>query len=185
MTELARLRYHGDAAERARVVLASATEGLPQLDHRGAVPSGIHRVDLAEVVERFGTENDARKALTQQLARHLRDLRPAVAGVVIGGSWLSAKPVPGDVDVDWIARRGALTDWHLNRVHAWRPRQAGIDGIDALSENLWARHHVGGQAGESVLEFLMRGRDGAGRGVALVPSSSFRDGFRAVRLLVR
>ena len=42
---------------------------LPDFDGRGDLPDGLHRATLAEVVERFGLESEARRRVTAVLER--------------------------------------------------------------------------------------------------------------------
>lgn len=78
---------------------------LPQLEeHTGALPSGRYRVDQNTFKDRFGSSNPRRAELwnhwetaTQILRSHI-----PVCAAWIGGSYLTSKPEPGDIDCVYV-----------------------------------------------------------------------------------
>ena len=78
---------------------------LPLLDAEGFLPPGLHLADEAEVSRVFGAVTPARQALMRQLSGWLGRARAVEARRwAVGGSFVTAKPVPGDVDVVcWVA----------------------------------------------------------------------------------
>ena len=64
----------------------------------GALPPGIHEATWVEVVGRFGT-NDRRRELLQGMREALLHLaRVGCRRIYLGGSFITAKEMPGDWD---------------------------------------------------------------------------------------
>lgn len=75
---------------------------IPAFDHAGQLPAGVHEAEWAEVVERFG-RTKRRRTLLAGLGDALRLLRAAGCNAVyLGGSFVTAKPVPADFDAAWV-----------------------------------------------------------------------------------
>ena len=68
---------------------------------QGDLPSGVHQATLAEVVERFGYGAPERVRVTERLQRviTLAQETGKLERVFIWGSYVTAKPDPGDVDL--------------------------------------------------------------------------------------
>lgn len=89
---------------------------IPQLDSDGFLPPGRYRTDLNEVKQRFvaGAKSEPpslRDDLWTDLERCIKFTQQAageVAALWVGGSFLSAKPKPGDVDVVFIIDQALL-----------------------------------------------------------------------------
>jgi hypothetical protein len=79
---------------------------LPPFNESGDLPDDIHKVTLAEVVTRFGGYNDQRRELTKRLERihQLATATGALDRLIVFGSYITAKPEPGDVDVVLVMR---------------------------------------------------------------------------------
>ena len=73
----------------------------PAFDNNGDLPIGIHQATLTEILQHFGTGTGQRKLLGQQLERiyMLASSTGQVARFVVFGSFVTAKPSPGDVDI--------------------------------------------------------------------------------------
>ena len=73
----------------------------PAFDNNGDLPIGIHQATLTEILQHFGTGTEQRKRLGQQLERiyMLTSSTGQVARFVVFGSFVTAKPSPGDVDI--------------------------------------------------------------------------------------
>ena len=73
---------------------------LPNLRPDGFLPPGLHLVNLDEIKRRFGQETLQRQALFErlqlfvELANYVQARR-----LFVNGSYVTAKPNPGDVDV--------------------------------------------------------------------------------------
>ena len=83
-------------------------DSLPAFTGRGTLPPGIHTVTWREFQRRFGY-NSRRRELIRGLRRACRWLRKAgCRSIFIGGSFVTSKPLPGDIDVCWSSSE---TDW--------------------------------------------------------------------------
>ena len=73
----------------------------PEFDHNGDLPVGIHEATLDEVLQHFGTGTVQRRLIGQRLERIYRLVSNTgqVARFVVFGSFVTAKPDPGDVDI--------------------------------------------------------------------------------------
>ena len=73
----------------------------PAFDNDGDLPVGIHQATLAETLQHFGAGTSQRKRVGQQL-EHIFKLASStgrVARFIVFGSFVTAKPAPGDVDI--------------------------------------------------------------------------------------
>ena len=73
----------------------------PEFDEHGDLPVGIYRATLAQVIERFGSRTPQRRIVAQRLTR-IYDLAHGtgqLARFIIYGSFVTAKPLPNDVDI--------------------------------------------------------------------------------------
>lgn len=175
-------------ARAARALAVANTAGLPMLTADGALPAGVHAATHGEFLSRFGG-TPRRHLLIRELRESLAALRTAgVDAVVVGGSFVGAKPVPGDIDMSWLPN--SRTDERAVR-RAVRRAAARTPGI-----SVFPAHHVvsnaptlkGAVPGESFLEFFQHDRTGAPRGSvllstaddaldALQPASAIRHGI--------
>ena len=73
----------------------------PEFDDNGDLPAGVHQATLTEILQNFGTENAQRIRLGQRLERiyTLVNSTGKVARFIVFGSFVTAKPIPGDVDI--------------------------------------------------------------------------------------
>jgi hypothetical protein len=76
---------------------------IPDLDGAGLLPPGIHDCTADEVRVRFGAfqGTDRRCRLYQKLDTYIREALDTgmVAELIIDGSFVTAKPDPGDIDL--------------------------------------------------------------------------------------
>ena len=74
---------------------------LPTLNFQGDLPEGLHKANLAEIIERFGSGSEARQDATAvlQLIHQLATKTGKLERFVIFGSYITAKAEPRDVDV--------------------------------------------------------------------------------------
>lgn len=73
---------------------------LPPLDARGLLPQGVHQCTWTDIEQVF-CDNAHRASRYERLQDFVRDELRAVAsglGLVLGGSFFSDKPHPGDID---------------------------------------------------------------------------------------
>ncbi len=73
----------------------------PAFNSDGDLPIGIHQATLNEILQYFGTGTLQRELVGQQLERIfiLANSIGQVARFIVFGSFVTAKPIPGDVDV--------------------------------------------------------------------------------------
>lgn len=73
----------------------------PTFDNEGDLPVGIHQATLTEILQHFSTGPEERKLIGQRLERIfiLAHSTGKVARFIVFGSFVTAKPVPGDVDI--------------------------------------------------------------------------------------
>lgn len=73
----------------------------PAFNNKGDLPVGIHSATLSEILQHFGTGTTQREFLGNQL-EHIYTLASStkqVARFIVFGSFVTAKPVPGDIDI--------------------------------------------------------------------------------------
>ena len=73
----------------------------PAFDNNGDLPIEIHQATLTEILQHFGTGTRQRELIGQRL-EHIFMLAHStgkVARFIVFGSFITAKPVPGDVDI--------------------------------------------------------------------------------------
>jgi len=73
---------------------------IPPLDEHGFLPAGLHLASLEQIEAQFGVITEVRRDLYRRLAEYV-DLARHVGAhrIFIGGSFVSSKPEPGDVDI--------------------------------------------------------------------------------------
>jgi hypothetical protein len=89
-------------ARRPRGVITASNRGrLLRFNSRGRLPHGIHTVTWQEFSKRFAF-NPERQKLLRGLLRAIRLLQKVGCRTIyIGGSFVTTKPFPTDVDVVW------------------------------------------------------------------------------------
>ncbi len=74
---------------------------LPDFNSEGDLPPGIHKATLAGVIEHFGKGTLQRRIMARRL-EHIYNLASQTSHLrrfIIFGSFVTAKPDPGDVDI--------------------------------------------------------------------------------------
>ena len=100
------------------------TEGLPAFDRAGYLPAGMHGASFPDFAARYGGSSRRRK-LVGRLEIALADLHAAGwSRVYIGGSFVSDKAKPGDVDI--LVPRQAGVEWTTLFSVAKRERAADL-----------------------------------------------------------
>ena len=79
---------------------------IPEFDHRGELPVGIHRATLDEVQARFAGNTPQRRLVTTRLVRifDLARRTGKLERMIIFGSYVTATPDPNDVDIILVMR---------------------------------------------------------------------------------
>ena len=73
----------------------------PAFNRDGDLPVGVHQATLTEILRHFGTTTRQRELIGQRLERifRLAHSTQKVSRFIVFGSFITTKPVPGDVDV--------------------------------------------------------------------------------------
>ena len=74
---------------------------IPNLNHNGELPIGIHKATIDEVVDQFGSGTLQRERITIRLQKIYKIVKDTgkLQRLLIFGSYITAKPEPNDVDV--------------------------------------------------------------------------------------
>lgn len=133
---------------------------IPPLNSTGLLPPGVHSATLEEVRQHFASfqGSDRRIQLFRRLGGLVTELRRSgkFSAIVIDGSFVTAKPVPEDIDIiitlrpdhDWSVELGA-TDYALVSRREVR-RRFGFDALLAIEH---------GREYERYVEFFGRVRE--------------------------
>ena len=142
---------------------------IPEFDHNGNLPPGVHDASIEDIGRRF-VWNRARRMLFAGLARALSNLAlGGVRYVWIGGSFVTSKGEPNDVDGCWEYERRVVVD-KLDPVFldVDPPREAMRRkyGVDFLILGTPLVDRTAG--GRRIEEFFQVDRDGRAKGVVRV-----------------
>jgi hypothetical protein len=79
---------------------------LPPFEPDGDLPQGLHQAHLTEFFTRFGRGTAQRERVAARLRQAFDLVRPLeiVSRVIVWGSFVTAKPDPGDADILWVTR---------------------------------------------------------------------------------
>jgi len=134
---------------------------IPELRPDGYLPEGLFVATEAEVEAAFGTVNVRRQTLMRRLSYFLQLARAAGAlRFFVNGSFVTAKPEPGDIDVvclvpaGWSAETSVATRELYEVALARLPKELFI----AYSESRW----------DQWVEFFSRTREPDGRHKGIV-----------------
>ena len=151
---------------------AADVRGLPAAAAGGDLPAGIHAATWGEFNARFGG-SPARSRLLAQLRPALDAMHGAgVPAVVIGGSFVTGKVDPNDIDMGWLARddvhpldvRRAIGSVGEHDIQAFR----GYNIVDGAADMPGAR------AGVTFIELFQLDKAGARRGAVLLSTTPER-----------
>lgn len=87
---------------------------------QGDLPSGVHRATLAELLEGFGHGTPVRIIVTGRLQRiiALAQGTGKLERVFIWGSYVTAKPDPGDIDLFLVMSSDFASDDYTGDMHS-------------------------------------------------------------------
>lgn len=159
------------ARERARDAVATAAPGVPAFNAVGDLPVGVYSTTWGDFAARFNT--------TPRRADLLAQLRPALdalgrAGVtqaIVGGSFVTAKPAPGDIDLAFLANGSTGVADAQQALVRLGDAAAEVHAYPADSLLVEAPTLPGVRPGINVLEFFQRSREGRDRGVVVLPTA--------------
>ena len=129
---------------------------IPPFGPRGNLPPGVHAARWPEFAARFGG-TDRRRRLLAGLAAALRNLRDAGCALAyMDGSFVTAKPEPGDFDACWgiAGVEPGLLDPALLDFSDGRAAQKARFGGELFPAEL-----PEGASGRTFLEFFQTDRD--------------------------
>jgi hypothetical protein len=137
---------------------------LAKHDADGFLPEGLHVTTWTEFVERFGG-TARRTALLARLRPALLHLAQAgCPAVLVGGSFVTTKARPMDVDLVWSVEGVAIEKLH--------PMFLGPDGLPAIKAlfgaDLFPSILMEADSQEAFAEFFQHTRDGRRVGVVVV-----------------
>jgi hypothetical protein len=141
--------------------LRAASPSIPALDKWGFLPEGVHIAPAAEVIERFGRFTPRRESLGADLGALLRRAkRMGAESMVIGGSFVSDAPTPGDLDVVFVLESNPSMPTVASDAEAILAYVASGKSTFVATE---------GQSLETWLSFLSNAHLGSPRGVIRIP----------------
>jgi hypothetical protein len=140
----------------------------PDFNEDGDLPPGIYRASLAEVIEHFGQNTPQRQIMAHRL-EHIYTLAIGtgyLARFIIFGSFVTAKPHPGDVDVFLLMEN----TFDVSRVSG----EAALIFDHAVTQNyegasvFWIRRLAAFGGEEAMVAHWQLKRDGNQRGIVEV-----------------
>lgn len=143
-----------------------SSSALPAFNSQGYLPKGIHAATWEQFIAHFGY-NAKRQRLLSGLRAAIWFLQQAGCQTIyVGGSFVTRKQTPGDIDVLW---EGAATDWrYLRQVapvffDATSARQKRIFGGEFFPDE-----GIEVESNLTFLEFFQRTRRGRPRGIVRI-----------------
>ncbi|HST23291.1 MAG TPA: hypothetical protein VLR90_19360 [Blastocatellia bacterium] len=144
---------------------------LPEFNFDGNLPPGVHHASLIEIENRFGefTISDHRIRLFSKFKQlvEMAKFSGVVKRIIIGGSFVSAKPVPNDIDVVIVLAKDVEIETLAHNQHVVADRDAlrrvlRGDDIDPKV----VREETPGM--QTIIEFFQSNRDNKAVGVVEV-----------------
>ncbi len=142
----------------------------PEFDNNGDLPEGIYQATLTEVLQYFGTGTVRRRMVGQRLERiyKLASSTGHVVRFVVFGSFVTAKPNPGDVDIFMLMEDSFDSSGVRGEAAAVFDHLA-VQNVEGASV-FWIRQQaaIGGE--QEVVEYWQIKRDKSRRGIVEVIS---------------
>ncbi len=140
----------------------------PEFDDNGDLPVGIHQGTLAEVLQHFGTGNVQRRLMGQRLERihKLTTSMGQAARFVVFGSFVTAKPAPGDVDI-FLLMENSFDANQVQREAAVIFDHLAVQTVEGASV-FWIRRLAATGGEQQALEHWQLKRDKTRRGISEV-----------------
>ena len=143
-------------------------EKWPEFDDNGDLPIGIYQATLTEILQNFGTENAQRIRLGQRLERiyTLANNTGKVAKFIVFGSFVTAKPIPGDIDIFLLME----DSFNINQVSG----EAALIFDNEKAQNVlgasvfWIRKLAAIRGEKEAVEYWQIKRDNTRRGIVEV-----------------
>jgi len=137
----------------------------PDFNENGDLPPGIHQATLAEVINHFGQGTPQRQIMARRL-EHIYTLAAStghLARFVIFGSFITAKPDPGDVDIFLLMEN----TFDVSQVSG----EAALIFDHVVTQNyegasiFWIRRLAALEGEEATVAYWQLKRDGSQRGI--------------------
>lgn len=142
----------------------------PEFDINGDLPGGIHQATLTEVVQYFGTGTVQRRLVAQRLKRiyKLASSTGQVVRFIVFGSFVTAKPDPGDVDI-FMLMEDVFDSSGIRGEAAVIFDHLAVQNVEGASV-FWIRRQaaIGGE--QKAVEYWQTKRDKTRRGIVEVIS---------------
>ena len=143
-------------------------EKWPEFDDNGDLPIGIYQATLTEILQNFGTKNVQRVSVGQRLERiyTLANNTGKVAKFIVFGSFVTAKPIPGDIDIFLLME----DSFNINQVSG----EAALIFDNEKAQNVlgasvfWIRKLAAIRGEKEAVEYWQIKRDNTRRGIVEV-----------------
>jgi hypothetical protein len=143
----------------------------PEFDTNGDLPVGIHQATLTEVLQYFGTGTVQRRLVAQRLERiyKLASSTGQVVRFIVFGSFVTAKPYPGDVDI-FMLMEDLFDSSGIRGEAAVIFDHLAVQNVEGASV-FWIRRQaaIGGE--QKAVEYWQTKRDKTRRGIVEVISN--------------
>jgi len=140
----------------------------PEFNASGDLPPGIHRASPREVIAHFGQGSPQRRVVAQRLARiyALAFGTGHLARFIVFGSFVTAKPDPGDVDI-FLLMENTFDTSHLSGETALIFDHVAAQNCEGASI-FWIRGLAALGGEQASVEHWQIKRDGTKRGIVEV-----------------
>ena len=140
----------------------------PEFDSNGDLPIGIHQATLPEILQHFGTGTVQRYLLGQRLERiyALANNTREVARFIVFGSFVTATPAPGDVDIFLLMEDSFDVDQVSGEVSVIFDHQEAQNVLGASV--FWIRRLAAIDGEQEAVEYWQIKRDNTQRGIVEV-----------------
>jgi len=140
----------------------------PNFNQNGDLPLGIHQATLADVLDHFGIGTPQRRIVARRLERicTLAFGTSLVARFIIFGSFITAKPDPGDVDI-FMLMDDAFDTSQLSGEMALIFDHVATQNYEGASV-FWMRRLAALEGEEAAVAHWQLKRDGTKRGIVEV-----------------
>jgi hypothetical protein len=145
---------------------------IPALTASGDLPAGVHEATLAEVIDAFGSGSLERVGIANRL-RAIHRLATSTGKVrrfVVFGSFITAKPAPGDVDLFLLMEDDFAVDGVTGEAAMVFDHAVAQDRLGASLFWMRAIAALGGE--RAAVEYWQVTRDGGRRGIVEIVEPS-------------
>ena len=140
----------------------------PDFNDEGNLPPGIYQATLAEVIDHFGKDTPQRRIIARRL-EHIYTLAVRtghLARFIIFGSFVTAKPDPGDIDI-FLLMEDSFDAGQLSGETALIFDHLATQNYEGASI-FWIRRLAALEGAQATVEYWQLKRDGTKRGIVEV-----------------